>query len=91
VDYLASNGHQVVCIEGVGVTPEAVQQTQAAMKAGVEIIVQATLCSGRWAGGLTFSDASRRRVRLGIGHTRFWIRSLPVKRGGEPYCNLPLR
>lgn len=50
VDHLANNGHQVVRIEGVGVTQEAVRQTQAAMKAGAEIIVQAALSNGRWSG-----------------------------------------
>jgi predicted RecB family nuclease len=50
VDHLTKEGYKVVHIEGVGVTHEAVQQTQAAMKGGVEIIVQAALSNGRWGG-----------------------------------------
>lgn len=50
VDHLAEEGCQVVRIEGVGITQEAVRGTQAAMKAGVRIIVQAALSNGRWGG-----------------------------------------
>ncbi|HKQ80583.1 MAG TPA: TM0106 family RecB-like putative nuclease [Steroidobacteraceae bacterium] len=50
VDYLAKEGYAVIHIEGVGITQEAVQQTQAAMKAGTEVIVQAALSGGRWGG-----------------------------------------
>ena len=50
VDYLATEGCAVLHIEGVGVTREAVQQTQTAMKSGAEVIVQAALSNGRWGG-----------------------------------------
>jgi predicted RecB family nuclease len=50
VDHLIKEGCQVVRIEGVGVTHEAVEQTLAAMKAGTQIIVQGALASGRWGG-----------------------------------------
>lgn len=50
VDHLVKEGYTVVHIEGVGVTREAVQQTQEAMHAGVEVIVQAALSNGRWGG-----------------------------------------
>lgn len=50
VDHLKDNGYSIATIEGVDITPDAASATQDAMVAGTEIIVQAALQSGRWAG-----------------------------------------
>jgi uncharacterized protein len=50
VDYLQSKGLAVTAIDGVGVEPAAVEKTIAAMKAGVPVVVQGALQSGRWSG-----------------------------------------
>lgn len=50
VEQLRKDAYEVVTIEGVGITPEAVRQTQAAMNAGAQIIVQGALSDGRWGG-----------------------------------------
>lgn len=50
VDHLASLGLQVVQIDGVEITDEAVAATIAAMKSGSDVIVQGALRSGDWAG-----------------------------------------
>jgi predicted RecB family nuclease len=50
VDYLQGQGFDVVSIEGIDITPEAVADTLAAMQAGRTVIVQGALLSGNWAG-----------------------------------------
>ncbi|HWK50120.1 MAG TPA: TM0106 family RecB-like putative nuclease, partial [Steroidobacter sp.] len=50
VDHLRSRGLQIVEIEGVGVAQAQVEQTMAAMRAGVEVIVQGAFLEGVWSG-----------------------------------------
>lgn len=50
VDHLASLGLQVVRIDGVEITDEAVAATITAMKSGPDVIVQGALRSGDWVG-----------------------------------------
>jgi uncharacterized protein len=50
VEHLAATGAEVIRIGGVGVTPQFVAQTQAAMHAGAQIIVQAALLHAPWSG-----------------------------------------
>ncbi|WP_116808690.1 TM0106 family RecB-like putative nuclease [Steroidobacter cummioxidans] len=50
VDHLRSPGRQIVEIEGVGVTPVQVEKTMAAMRAGVDVIVQGAFLEGVWSG-----------------------------------------
>lgn len=50
VEYLRSQGDEIVPVEGVGIEPEAVDRTLAAMRAGAAVIVQAALQDGRWSG-----------------------------------------
>jgi predicted RecB family nuclease len=50
LDHLTASGFTPVFIEGVGISPTAVAQTLAAMKAGAQIIVQGALATGRWSG-----------------------------------------
>ena len=50
LEHLANAGHEIARIDGVGVTPEAIETTLAAMRAGVSIIAQAALSDGWWTG-----------------------------------------
>ena len=50
VEHLIASGHQVVRIEGVGVTPDLVAQTLAAMRVGAQFIIQAALLAAPWGG-----------------------------------------
>jgi predicted RecB family nuclease len=50
VEHLTSLGLRVVAIEGVGVSSDAVAETIAAMKSGVDAIVQGALAQGNWVG-----------------------------------------
>ena len=50
VEHLMNAGLEVVRIDGVDVTDEAVSKTLAAMKSGTPVIVQAALSSDGWAG-----------------------------------------
>jgi predicted RecB family nuclease len=50
VDHLKDEGLSITKIEGVGVDAGSVAQTVAAMKAGVQVIVQGALQSANWAG-----------------------------------------
>ncbi len=50
VDHLKSTGLDVIKIDGVDVSAEAIAQTRAAMEQGTSIIVQAALSSEGWAG-----------------------------------------
>ena len=50
VEHLTKAGLEVVRIDGVDVTDEAVSKTLAAMKSGTPVIVQAALSSDGWAG-----------------------------------------
>ncbi|WP_066559781.1 TM0106 family RecB-like putative nuclease [Croceicoccus bisphenolivorans] len=50
VEHLRALGLSSVVIDGVDVTEEAVAQTIAAMRAGVDVIVQGALRGGSWAG-----------------------------------------
>lgn len=50
VDHLQSQGLAITAIDGVGVETAAVDKTIAAMKAGVPVVVQGALQSGRWGG-----------------------------------------
>jgi uncharacterized protein len=50
VDHLSSLGLQVVRIDGVEITDEAVAATITAMKSGPDVIVQGALRSGDWVG-----------------------------------------
>ena len=50
VDHLTKQGFEVVQIEGIDVTPEAVAATKAAMEAGVQVIVQGGLAHDGWVG-----------------------------------------
>jgi predicted RecB family nuclease len=50
VEHLTNSGYDVVRIDGVDVTADAVEQTCAAMRAGASIIVQGALTDGRWHG-----------------------------------------
>ena len=49
-EHLQATGLAATTIEGVGVDDAAVAQTQAAMRAGVPVIVQGALKAGRWCG-----------------------------------------
>ena len=48
--HLASQGGQQVRIDGVGVDPGAIAATLEAMRDGADVIVQAALSDGQWAG-----------------------------------------
>jgi predicted RecB family nuclease len=50
VQHLRECGRQVVEIEGVGITPALVEKTCEAMRAGVDVIVQAAFLDGVWSG-----------------------------------------
>ncbi|WP_339872990.1 TM0106 family RecB-like putative nuclease [uncultured Brevundimonas sp.] len=50
VDHLTDQGLEIVTIDGVDITPEAVAETTAAMQAGKAIILQGALRTGAWAG-----------------------------------------
>ncbi|MCP1246306.1 TM0106 family RecB-like putative nuclease [Acetobacter cerevisiae] len=50
VDHLRTQGLTCVVIEGLDVSAEAIAQTIAAMRAGVDVIVQGALRGGSWAG-----------------------------------------
>jgi predicted RecB family nuclease len=50
VDHLKAQGLSITKIEGIGVDAGAVAETLAAMKAGVQVIVQGALQSANWAG-----------------------------------------
>ena len=50
VEHLKAQGLSIAKMEGVGVDAGAVAETLAAMKAGVQVIVQGALQSGNWAG-----------------------------------------
>ena len=50
IEHLEAQGLTSVRIDGVDITPAAVAETQAAMESGAQIIVQAALAHGRWAG-----------------------------------------
>jgi predicted RecB family nuclease len=50
VDHLVASGKSVVRIEGIEVTGLAVEQTIAAMRDGVEVIVQGALSNNNWRG-----------------------------------------
>ncbi|MEQ3650971.1 TM0106 family RecB-like putative nuclease [Hyphomonas sp.] len=50
VKHLQDLGLDLVFIDGVEVTEEAVSQTRSAMEAGADIIVQAALINGPWVG-----------------------------------------
>jgi uncharacterized protein len=50
VEHLRSRGLAVVEIEGVGIAPGQVEQTMAAMRAGVQVIVQGAFLAGAWSG-----------------------------------------
>ncbi|MDW4499150.1 TM0106 family RecB-like putative nuclease [Sulfitobacter sp. D35] len=50
VEHLKSEGLDVVTIDGVDITPDAVAQTREAMAQGVNVIIQGALKHGRWAG-----------------------------------------
>lgn len=50
VEHLQSQGLATCTIEGVNITADAVAQTHAAMAEGTDIIIQAALKHGRWAG-----------------------------------------
>src|SRR6516162_3136183 len=50
LEHLTKSGLEVVKIEGVEVTDEAVAETVAAMKNGVQVITQGALSYGGWVG-----------------------------------------
>ncbi len=51
LDYLRSErGLEVLALDDAGVSPEAFERTQAAMRRGVPAIAQAVLIDGRWRG-----------------------------------------
>ncbi len=50
VDHLKAEGYDVVKIEGVDITPDAISATLDAMAAGKQIIVQGALQHGKWSG-----------------------------------------
>lgn len=50
VEHLRAQGLSIVTIDGVDVSEEAVAQTVAAMREGVDVIVQGALRGGSWAG-----------------------------------------
>lgn len=50
VEHLRARGLTIVEIEGIGVAPAQVEQTMAAMRAGVAVIVQGAFLQGSWSG-----------------------------------------
>ena len=50
LDHLRSQGREVLELRDLGLGSKAVEQTLAAMRAGSEVIAQATLASGYWHG-----------------------------------------
>jgi uncharacterized protein len=50
VEHMRSRGISVIAIEGGGVTSTQASQTLAAMRSGVEVIVQGALLHGAWGG-----------------------------------------
>lgn len=50
VEHLQARGLEVVHIDGVDISPEAVQATLDAMQRGVAVIVQGALTNGQWGG-----------------------------------------
>ncbi len=50
LDHLRSQGREVLELRDLGLGSKAVEQTVAAMRAGSEVIAQATLASGHWHG-----------------------------------------
>jgi predicted RecB family nuclease len=66
IEHLTQAGFEVVRIDGVHVTDEAVSKTLAAMKEGAEVIAQGALAYQGWAGR---ADILRRvEVPSAIGH-----------------------
>jgi len=79
VDHLASLGLQVVQIDGVEITDEAVAATIAAMKSGSDVIVQGALRSGDWAGRADILRKVATPSDLGPGPMKQSTPSWPVK------------
>lgn len=50
IEHLKSEGYDVTVIEGEGINDATIEETQNAIKAGKDIIVQAALRHGRWMG-----------------------------------------
>lgn len=50
VEHLRGQGLKIVEIEGIGIAPVQVEQTMAAMRAGVDVIVQGAFLQGVWSG-----------------------------------------
>jgi len=65
VQHLADQGLEPVLIAGIDIDDDAVAATQAAMKSGAAIIVQAALRSGQWAGRTDVLRRVERQSNLG--------------------------
>ena len=50
IHHLKSEGREITTISGVGLDAETVAATEAAMKAGCDVIVQGALAEGNWGG-----------------------------------------
>ena len=71
VEHLEKNGLEPIRIDGVEVTDEAVSQTLAAMKRGVQVIVQGALSHDHWVGRADILSAvSKPRALLATGRMR---------------------
>ena len=71
VEHLTKIGLESVKIEGIDVTDEAVSQTLAAMKRGVQVIVQGALSHDQWVGR---ADILRRiKVPSAIGNWSYQV------------------
>ena len=65
LDYLRSRGHSVVRLDDLQEGDSAFEKTKAAMQAGEEIIVQATLANDRWFGRADILQRVDRPSKLG--------------------------
>ena len=50
VEHLRARGLKIIEIEGIGIAPSLVEETMAAMRAGVDVIVQGAFLQGVWSG-----------------------------------------
>lgn len=50
IEYLKKKGFDVIKIEGVDITKDAVEQTKQAMKSGASVIAQGAFSEGKWHG-----------------------------------------
>lgn len=65
IEHLRGAGFHLTCIDGVGITNEAVRLTKHAMQEGVQFIHQGALANGDWAGRVDVLRRIERKSKFG--------------------------